>query len=163
MKTNLAHVRLSELLNYDPETGIFTWNVDRKRVRKGDISGCPDKAGYLQIGIDGKLYLAHRLAWFYIHGQWPSLEIDHINRDKADNRISNLRLATRRENIINKAPSKINRSGVTGVYWNKASRKWHAQIYANGKRHSLGLFTQKELAVEARKHAEIIHFGACIV
>lgn len=162
MKSNLAHARLTELLNYDPETGIFSWKVDRQRVRKGDTSGYPDKAGYLQIGIDGRLYLAHRLAWFYVNGSWPKLEIDHINRDKADNRICNLRLATRRENILNKAPSKVNNSGVTGVYWNKSAGKWHAQIYSNGKRFSLGMFTQKESAIEARKQAEIIHFGACV-
>ncbi|MDU1029357.1 MAG: HNH endonuclease [Clostridiales bacterium] len=162
MKTKITYDRLFELMDYDPNSGVFSWKISRGRARKGDAAGCPDSAGYLLICIDGTLYLAHRLAWLFVNKKWPNMEIDHINRDKTDNRIINLRLATRKENIINKSPSKINSSGTTGVYWNKLSKKWHAQICSNGKRISLGLFESKEMAISARKQAELDYFGVCV-
>jgi hypothetical protein len=136
--------RLKELLTYDPDTGDFFWNVDKSRVAKEGqkCSGKSTSTGYLRIGIDGKRYLTHRLAWLYIHGKFPLNDLDHINRIRTDNRLCNLREATRAENLQN-------RSNVKGVYWHKRAKKWLAQIKANKKHFYLGLHENFEDARQA--------------
>lgn len=101
MKCDLTHSRLCELLHYDPHTGVFRWAVDRARVRAGDVAGCYDCNGYRTIRIDGYDYFAHRLAWFFVHASWPVAVIDHLNRRRYDNRLSNLRDVTQSENLRN--------------------------------------------------------------
>lgn len=151
----LTAERLRELINYDPETGIFTWRVSRKRARAGNLVGNFNADGYLQAKVLYKLYRLHRLAWLYVYGTWPKEEIDHINRIRTDNRISNLREANRIENGQNRSISKANTSGYKGVYWNKTEKKWHAQIRVNGLRIHLGHYKNIEDAhnayVEAAK------------
>jgi hypothetical protein len=136
--------RLKELLTYDSDTGDFFWNVNKSRVaKKGQkCSGKSISTGYLRIGIDGKRYLAHRLAWLYVHGKFPKNDLDHINRIRTDNRLCNLRDATRAENLQN-------RSNVKGVYWHKRAKKWLAQIKANKKHYYLGLHGSFEEARQA--------------
>ena len=156
----LAAERLRELLEYFPETGIFRWRVSRQRVRVGSIAGCLNGDGYLTIMVDGKKHRAHRLAWLYVHGTWPKDQIDHINRDRADNRIENLREATPTENNRNQNKRYDNTSGHVGVSWSKAAQKWVAQIRHLGKKIHLGFFTEKEDAIAARAAAEIELWGA---
>ncbi|MGY8831687.1 MAG: HNH endonuclease signature motif containing protein, partial [Pseudomonadales bacterium] len=93
--------RLKEVLDYSPETGHFTWRINKRRARTGDIAGSVVAHGYILIRVDQTRQLAHRLAWFYVHGRWPDKNIDHINGQTADNRIANLRQATCAENLKN--------------------------------------------------------------
>lgn len=143
--TDLTVERLRELLDYDPDTGLFTWRVrTSKCVTVGAIAGCLDK-GYLRIQIDRRLHLAHRLAWLYITGDWPPAQIDHINGIRDDNRIANLRAATRAENMHNRRkPHSNTTSGYLGV--SRYRGKFMAQIKLDGKSKFLGLFDTPEEA-----------------
>ena len=161
MKTvkELTPERLKSLLNYNPETGEFTWLVNRRRDLVGKIAGCSKHAGggkfYTYVKIDGKQYYAHRLAWLYTFGAWPENQIDHVNQDSLNNRLSNLRDVTGSENLNNQKMSKNNLSGVTGVIFRNKSQKWEACIRVNGKLIHLGLFNLKADAIVARKNAEV--------
>ena len=114
-QNKLTQEKLKTLLNYNPETGIFTW-----KKRNQNISGTINNKGYVVIQINNKIYLAHRLAWLYMTGLWPKNDIDHFNQVRTDNRFFNLREATRKENCQNvHKPHPNNSSGYLGVYWNK--------------------------------------------
>jgi hypothetical protein len=155
--------RIRELLNYCPTTGLFTWKVSRRGTAKaGSRAGCRNNEGYLIVGIDGVYYKAHRLAYAIHHGTMPprGTLVDHIDGNPANNRIENLRLATRSENGQNRQHlSKRNSSGVTGVYWYIRDQKWQARIKVNDRSIHLGLFTNKQDAIAARRIAEAKHFG----
>jgi hypothetical protein len=147
---------LKEIMHYDPGTGIFRWKVTVSRnVKAGSIAGSRRSDGYWRVPYKGKIYSAHRLAWFYVHGVFPPDQVDHINHQRDDNRIANLRLATNTENGRNRSLSTNNTSGVTGVYWEKREGKWRATIKANGKRIHLGCFYNIECAIAARQAANI--------
>ena len=135
---------IKSLFHYDEQTGIFTRLVKRGAAHVGDIAGSKTWNGYVTIYIDGKNYRAHQLAWLYIHGVIPDTDIDHINQDKADNRISNLRLATRSQNNINSGIHAHNTTGFRGVY--ASHEKFAAQIKRNGKPLYLGRFDTTEEA-----------------
>lgn len=123
----LTSERLKELLWYSPETGSFTWLVTRPgTAKKGTIAGRVNNKGYRHISVDGKRYAAHRLAWFYVYGKWPAYQIDHINRDKDDNSISNLRDVDQSTNLANTGPQKNNTSGVKFVH--KSGKRWIVSI-----------------------------------
>lgn len=157
---DLTSERLRTLLRYDALTGAFTWAQDRtNRCKAGQPAGWSDKGGYLHIRVDGKLYLAHRLAWLYVYGKWPTSILDHRNRFPSDNRISNLRLATHSQNHGNTPPRADNTSGVKGVSWCKRRSKWQAGIRRNGKRVGLGYFTNIEDAAKAYRAASIEIYG----
>lgn len=141
--------RLKELLCYDPSTGVFIWKVDRGGMAKADtVAGTIPKGQYCIISIDSIVYPAHRLAWLYVHGEWPKDDIDHINNNRSDNRISNLREATRSQNLQNASIMSNNTSGYKGVFWIKNKNRWSAQIKINGKRRRLGVF---KTALDAHK------------
>jgi hypothetical protein len=157
MLVDLTAERLRELLHYEPLTGIFTWLVSTNgRVIVGDVAGCVGEDGYSRISIDGRKYMAHRLAWFYVHGEWPGGRLDHRKNkcfaDKSDNRIANLRPASHSGNLANTGPSSNNSSGFKGVSWHKQLQKWAAQIEHNGKRIYLGLYPS---AREAALHHDM--------
>jgi hypothetical protein len=152
MATDLiTQERLQSLLMYDPDTGEFRWRKTNK------IAGTLHASGYWRVQIDGKPYLAHRLAWAYAHGAFPKNNIDHINHNRSDNRLKNLRLVTRSENQHNRKRATQSSSGFLGVSWFAPKKKWRAYIKANGTRHHLGWFSDLNAAVQARKAAERLY------
>jgi hypothetical protein len=144
---------LKNIIEYNPETGIFTWAKDRKgHSRKGNVAGGCHGSGYTTIRINGKDYLAHRLAWAIHYGSIPeNMQIDHINGDRKDNRILNLRLATHEENCRNSRPRKHNKSGIKGV--RRMRSKWAARIRINNEEIWLGSYETSEAAAQAYKEA----------
>lgn len=140
----LTQERVKELLDYYPATGVFVWKVNKNRAKAGSTAGSPYSTGYVYIQIDGKKYKAHRLAWLYVYGCWPDKEIDHINRNRSDNRLGNLRDTDK--NSWNTGDYKNNTSGYQGVSWHKHAKKWLAQIKVYGKQKHLGLFDTIEAA-----------------
>jgi hypothetical protein len=142
--TVLTAERLRELLHYDPETGVFTWLRSGHGVRIGDVAGFKDWEGYRVIKIAGHRYRAHRLAWLYVHGQWPKADLDHINCDKADNRFCNLRDCSCAQNQANSYRKLALRKGA-----HSARGKWQSAIKVNGKNHWLGYFDTREDAALA--------------
>jgi|SRR5215471_19524433 len=150
MKADISRKTLQELLDYDPDTGAFRWKVSVSNVKAGTMAGVKRNGEYETIGINSTYYQAHRLAWLHFYGEWPDGIIDHINRDKSDNRISNLRIVTRAENMANSKLNKRNISGINGVTFNKASAyRWKVQVTTNGKQHYLGHFFTISAAKEA--------------
>ena len=144
---HIKHDRLCELLDYCPETGIFTWKVDRKRLAKaGTLAGSTNGRGYRQISVDGKLYLAHRLAWFYCFQEWPTKVIDHINGIKDDNRLDNLQDVSQNKNI-SKANKDVGVSGYKNV--RKIYNRYQAAIKVSGKTIHIGMFSSAEEASNA--------------
>lgn len=156
----LSRELLHELLDYDPITGLFKWRIKTNpRARIGSVAGCTKPDGYRLIGIRKKDYYGHRLAWFYVHGVWPADEIDHINGNKDDNRICNLREATHQQNNRNKAVKKNTFSGVPGVSIYRPTGQWRARIFIDGREKSLGYYRTKDEAIAVRAEAEKRIFG----
>lgn len=147
----LTHARLLELVHYDPATGIFTAKVARKQVKAGQRLGTLVGGGYLACMILSRMYKLHRLAWFYMTGQWPVDEIDHRNRKKADNRWRNLREATRGQNQVNWV--RANKTGFRGVHQltprSDGRQRYQAKIRTQGVSFHLGVFDTPEEASAA--------------
>lgn len=144
--------RILILFNYDSKTGQLTRKIGRGGRLKGAIAGTKDSYGYLQCAVDGKLYLVHRLIWLYMYGQFPTEEVDHIDFDRTNNRIDNLRLASRAKNMHNLAGARSDSlTGAKGVSFKKG--KYIARIQRFGTRLYLGAFTSKELAQLAYESA----------
>jgi hypothetical protein len=162
MKQELTAEYLREVLDYDPETGVFRWRrAVARNTKAGQEAGVsyPQKGGVMRrrIGVGYGRYLAHRLAWLYVHGEWPAGEIDHVNGDPLDNRIVNLRPATRSQQMLNRRV--MNTSGYKGVSYWEARGKWRAQIRFNGRNKTLGYFLTVEEAAEAYLFAALEHHG----
>lgn len=163
MKLTAKYVR--SILDYDADTGVFRWkwrDDARQSVNAqmaGKIAGCIMPDGYITIGINRRYYKAHRLAWLHVNGEWPDVQIDHINGIRSDNRIANLREATVAENKWNSRPSVKNTSGVKGVSLDKRSGKWKVSICVNGAKIHLGYFSDFEQAKHVRLCADKEHFG----
>ena len=151
-------LELKKILEYSPETGRFKWKIDRLPIVSGDWAGTIRKDNYVVIKINGKQYKAHRLAWLYVYGEWPTQEIDHINRIKNDNRICNLREATRNQNVANGSKRKTNTSGIVGVSWFKVDKVWVAYIRIDSKTIHLGRYKNIFDAACARRSAEQKYF-----
>lgn len=147
-----------EALRYDPETGNLYWRFSRGRfgnsVKAGAKAGCLHRhSGYIVVRLNGKLLKAHRLAWLLTYGEWPKEHVDHVNCDKGDNRISNLRAADHTTNKWNRRKYKSNKSGFKGV--SRYRNKWQAAITANGTITSLGRFDTPEDAYAAYCEAAV--------
>jgi len=159
MSTNLTLQRLKEVYDYLPESGLFVRKIRTFRHKAGEIAGTLLDEGYIQIGIDGNQYRAHRLAFFYMTGSWPTLEIDHINGIRSDNSWANLREATRVQNCQNRGISKGNTSGYKGVSFISTTGTYQARIRVNGKGVYLGRYKSAEEAAEVYKQAAEKYFG----
>lgn len=137
----LTRERLCEVLKYDPETGAWIWLPRIGNAQFGGPAGSVCSGGYIQIVIDGVAYMAHRLAWLYMTGEWPSRRPDHKDTDPANNRWSNLRLATRSQNAANRKVHRNNSLGFKGVVLTLRKLKpYRATITCKGRRHSIGYF-----------------------
>ena len=156
MGTQLSQMRLRSLLDYDAETGRFIWMERPEKTRydrawnakhASKPAGGIDFRGYHVIRVDRVLYGAHRLAWLYVTGEFPG-EIDHINRDRADNRFSNLRACSHAENTRNTTLRKDNAAGLKGVHRHYDGR-WRASIAHSGRRHHLGVYATPDEAHKA--------------
>ena len=145
----LTYERLREVLHYDPETGVFTRLVrTSNRIKVGDVAGCSAGDGYVQIRVDGVRYLAHRLAFLWMTGEWPRDMIDHINGVRDDNRFANLRPATRAENMQNQRRAMSNsQTGLLGV--TRVGKRFMATIQVDGRKIHIGTFDTPEQAHEA--------------
>lgn len=155
----ITHERLLELVNYDPNTGVFTNKIKRSNISPvGKILGTKNKSGHLVAQLDKKMYLLHRLAWFYYYKVWPEGIIDHIDRNPQNNRIDNLREATKVTNSYNSKIRQDNTAGIKGVYYDKRRNKFYQQIVANKVKTFLGYFsTKEEAAIAYANAARILH------
>ena len=149
---------LKALYHYDPETGIFTRAVSRRRWKAGSECGTL-AGGYISINVDGTVYRAHRLAWVYMTGLEPKLDIDHINGIRTDNRWANLREANPSQNAINTPKRKNNRCGLKGVSFDSRRGLYRARIQKEHKGHWLGYFSSAAAAHEAYSAAAMVAFG----
>lgn len=156
--------RVRELLHYDPATGEFSWRAPRRGVRPGKTGNVrPD--GYVRIGIDGVAYLAHRLAWLYVTGEWPAVEVDHIDGNPNNNKFANLRDVPADTNMQNmrKATRGNRSSGLLGVSYHARDRLWRARIYVDGRDRVLGYFKTKEAAHAVYLEAKRQHHAGCTI
>jgi hypothetical protein len=160
----LTAEQLKNVLDYAPDTGVFTWAIrPSKAVKAGSIAGCLEKRiGYVTIGVANRVYKAHRLAWLHAYGQWPKGLIDHINGNKSDNRIGNLRDVFADGNSQNvRKPNKRNKSGFMGVIWYQ--NKWRASMSVNGKSKWLGDYATPEEAHQIYLEAKRKYHAACTI
>lgn len=150
---------IRRLIAYDPLTGILTWRVDRYRVKAGDAAGSVQPTGYLAICVCQRKYLAHRLAWFLTHGEWPVATIDHADLNPLNNRLSNLRPATQSSQTANQGLRASNTSGLKGASFIPSTGKWRATITKNYQSINLGHFDTAEAAHQAYLIAAKSLFG----
>lgn len=148
----LTQEKLRVLLSYDATTGDFTWLSSNRKA------GCVAKDGYVVIQLERKQYRAHQLAWLYVHGEFLTRQLDHINRVRSDNRLVNLRKVTLSQNSQNQVLTRKNTSGYRGVCWDKSRNMWRADIGVNRKRKYLGHYETKEIAAKVyAKAAAALH------
>ena len=157
----ITQKRLKEVVHYDLETGLFKSIIKRKKCPIGKILGTLDPKGYVKIGIEKKLYAAHRLVWLYVYGEQPKHQIDHINGKRNDNRIVNLRDVCSQYNTQNQQKAQKNSStGYLGVSWSNQKRKFRASIVLNNKQIHIGFFNDKQQASQAyQKTKQKLHKG----
>lgn len=158
-KSGLTQSFLRSIVHYNPDTGIFTAKVKNTKWTVGQILGYLRPDGYYAFMINHRKFLVHRLAWFYTYGTWPRGLLDHINRDKTDNRLCNLRPSDNSKNGHNRHINANNTSGVLGVCWDKEYSQWMAKIQVMRKTINLGRFYSLAEATAKRKEAEIKYFG----
>jgi len=145
---------LKSILSYNQDSGEFVWKIRKGRITEGSRAGGSDNKNHRKINIDGTKYWEHKLAWLYVTGHYPISDLDHINGNGEDNRFCNLRLATHAQNMQNMKIPKHNTSGHVGVFFEKFTQKWRAQIDVNGKSLRLGRFKTIEEAIAVREEAK---------
>jgi hypothetical protein len=157
--SNIDFTFLNDCLQYEESTGNLIWKKSiSSRYKIGSIAGFKKKDGYIRIRLLGKSYLAHRIIWFYVYKQWPNGVIDHINRNKSDNRLINLRVVNIQQNTHNQRnPQKGNKSGYLGVSWNKTDCAWRANIAIKGRQILIGKYKTAEEASQAYFEAKKIY------
>jgi hypothetical protein len=154
----LTQRRVRDVLHYNPWTGALTWRHRLGGSRSwnarfaGKKAGAPHGDGYIAVAIDGVRYLAHRLIWFYVFGYWPD-EVDHEDQSRSHNRLDNLREVTRLENAKNHTLQRNNTSGHVGVSLIKSTGRWRAYYYVSKRQVEIGVFANRDDAIEARKAA----------
>lgn len=151
--------RIRELIDYDPDTGVFRWKISRAAMKIGDIAGGIGAAGYWMIGIDLCRLYGHVVAWAHVTGSYPSTFLDHRDTNRLNNRWDNIRPASNQENTWNASLKASNKSGYKGVSWNSKIHKWCAHIRIKGKSTYLGSFTDPAEAGAAYTEAAKNHFG----
>ena len=134
---------IREYLSYNKDTGDLTWiKKPSDRARVGAIAGSVNNFGYMHVGLKGKQYKIHRVAWFLYYGVEPTLDIDHINGDRSDNRISNLRELSRKDNQIAASKNRHKNTNSKGFYFCKAKELWHSWVKIDGTNHYIGRSTE---------------------
>lgn len=157
LRKDLTAERLREVLNYNPDTGVFSWRiVPHNRFRVGDIAGTKHAQGYRIIAVSRVYFMEHRLVWLWVHGVWPKEGIDHINGVRDDNRIANLREATKAENSQNRKAKTGGGEFGLGTTYNKSAKKWQATIGIGRRREHLGSFATQEEAHAAYAAAKLV-------
>jgi hypothetical protein len=166
MKTrcDLTQAQVRELFDYNPETGQLIWKVERYRKHPGDIAGCAHKTknkNYwrVSVSVNYRRYLAHRIIWLWMTGDWPEQEIDHIDRNATHNQWSNLRLSGHSENGRNLSVKTTSKTGIAGVLIDKRRGDYRARIMVNRRDIYLGNFKTIEEAIQHRRMAELKYFG----
>lgn len=162
---SITQEELKSKLNYNCETGLFTWKQSSSnRIKIGGIAGNTwfnkhNGKIYKRIFVKDKLYYSHRLAWFYVYGAWPEQEIDHVNGNGEDNRLINLRCVSSSENKKNMKIKSSNNSGVSGISFHKKANKWMCRITVNKKTIYIGLFEDiNDATLAIKKYREIYGF-----
>lgn len=146
---------LNSLFDYSPKTGLFSRKKRMGNQTKGAPAFTTNMQGYKRGSVNGfGCILAHRAAWCMVHGEWPNGQIDHIDGDRSNNKLSNLRVVSNSENQRNAKKPRTNTSGYVGVFWAGWAKSWLAQICVDGRTKKLGYFKKKSEAVNARKAAE---------
>lgn len=157
---SITHAEACRRFSYDRATGVITWRVQiNGRAPAGSRAGALRGDGYIIVGINGGLCLAHRLAWFLVKGVWPKDGLDHKDGDCTNNRWRNLREATQSQNMMNGAMRRNNKSGAVGVSFGQRDGVWRAAINYGGKMYVLGTYPTKAMATAARRKAEKKHHG----
>lgn len=154
------YVKLNKVLNYCPNTGVLSWcKTVSNSAREGQEAGSNHNKGYRFIRYQGKFYFTHKVAWLLFYKDWPSGEIDHINGDKKDNRINNLRVVTRQQQMTNTPSKKNSSSRFKGVTWHKVNKKWRVQIAIKGVKYHLGMFDDEREAALMYNYAAMEAWG----
>lgn len=160
----ITAARLRELLLYNEQSGQFVWLVSRGKAAAGKIAGSTNRGGYIEIRIDKKTYLAHRLAFLWVAGEMPSGEIDHIDGNRSNNALSNLRDVNGFVNHQNQRRAhKSNRTGLLGVSWRESKGRYRASIDVDGRKIHLGYFSDKEAAHAAYINAKRAMHKGCTI
>lgn len=151
--------KFSNWFSYDPETGDLRWNKTRGSAKAGHLVNCVNSEGYLVVALDGKQYRSHRIGWLLHYGEWPVSDLDHIDLDKTNNRIANLRECNDAQNQWN-TKREAGKSRYKGVDWHTKTGRWRARIrIGSGQRIELGYFATEELAADAYAAAAVKYHG----
>lgn len=155
----LNQQELKRLMSYDPVDGKFRWKLrPNNRIHIGDVAGSMNGCGYIGIRINGVQHKAHRLAWLYMTGELPAMQVDHCDGNKINNSWKNLRLATPAQNMQNRGVYSHNTRGYKGVSFHRKSGRWRASIRKDGRTLHLGSFQTREAAAEAyQQKAKELH------
>ena len=162
-RKDVTQDQLKALLDYDPDTGAFTWRYRPDRPKRWNTRYAGTRAGqisngYTYIQVNGKpAHYGARLAWLYMTGEWPPVQIDHVNGNRSDDRFANLRLATNSQNNTNRVAQRNNSTGVRGVDYPAAAALWRARLMVGGVYYDAGYFRSLDEAVAARKELERLH------